>query len=130
MGSIYSQASLVVCWLGKAEDNSHLAFSMLEAWGDVWNEIMEERGLAIDWNGIWECDQPAFVNQVLDRIRRRLNHPFDTEGWKAVFGEDQLSWTGFSGILTMDTSPVQRRLPVPAGYTEQSTLAPVIDLTV
>lgn len=118
---------------------------------------MEERELAIDWNVIWNYDRPAFVDQVLDRICRRLNHPFDAEGWKAVFrplkrawwsrvwilqefvlgkdvvmqcGEDRLSWTGLSVNLTMATSPIQRQTIVPAGYTVESTLESVTGLIV
>jgi len=41
MGSIYSGASTVICWLGPAMEDSYLAFRMIRLWG----EVMLRRGL-------------------------------------------------------------------------------------
>jgi hypothetical protein len=65
MGLIYSQAKLVVCWLGKSEDNSDLAIEKMWRWGE----------------GLKDCD-PASI-KGFDRINK-IYDPFNADAWKAI----------------------------------------------
>jgi Heterokaryon incompatibility protein (HET) len=128
MGLIYSKAQLVVCWLGEAKDDSHLAFRMMKAWGDV----LLRSGLTSPSQIIKELYGEAVLTAV-----KEIDDPFNLRAWQAVFmcldrpwwcrvwivqefvlgqdvilkcGEDRLSWHGLSAVSAASKPDVRRKI--------------------
>lgn len=65
--NIYQQAMFVTMWLGVEQDDSHLAMSMIAAWGRVY------------YNADKDLDSKSRIAAAL----AMLNDPFDEAAWKA-----------------------------------------------
>lgn len=68
MRNIYQQAMLVTMWLGVEQDDSHVAMSMIEAWGRAYEHTEKD------------LDTKSRVAAAL----AMLNDAFDEAGWKAI----------------------------------------------
>jgi hypothetical protein len=68
MRNIYQQAMFVTMWLGDEQDDSHLAMSMIEAWGRAY------------YNTDQDLDSKTKVAAAL----AMLNEPFEEAGWEAI----------------------------------------------
>jgi len=68
MRNIYQQAMFVTMWLGVEQDDSHLAMSMIEAWGRAYSNT----------------DKDLDSKRSAAAALAMLNDPFDEAGWKAI----------------------------------------------
>jgi hypothetical protein len=79
MSSIYSGASIVICWLGLAADDCDLAFRMLKKWGDV----LLKHGLEKPEN-IAKMRYMMHHTDELLVMSEDIEDPFNASDWEAV----------------------------------------------
>jgi hypothetical protein len=78
MGQIYRQAKLVIAWLGDADEETHLAFELMEAWGSLVTKRISS-GQRVE-------DTKAEISKWLDRkawvaVDNIFQRPYWTRLW-------------------------------------------------
>jgi hypothetical protein len=140
MGSIYSQAMVVMCWLGEAKDESHLAFRMMKSWGDIlirheldgYAEMLTGRYGKKSLDAVEEMSDP-FNRRAWNAVMRFLERPWWFRVWMVqefILGKDaillcgqlRMSWRQLSAVLAAENPEVRNRIGLPAQLNKRAAV--------
>ena len=119
---------MVMCWLGEAKDDSHLAFRIMKAWGNVLiangladhNQVIDERYGEKVLNAVEEMSDP-FNLRAWKAVMKCLNRPWWSRVWMVQefilgknamlqCGQNRMSWRQLSAAAAISTPEVHDRI--------------------
>lgn len=116
MRHIYLQAQQVMMWLGKEENDSQLAMSMIEVWGKAFNPLDKTLDVKAQLAARLAMIEGPFNERSWDAIRNFFDRPY----WKRIWVIQEVAFeertTSYRGILMCSEKEISQYLLFVAAF--------------